>query len=340
MPADPQLRSGGFPREPAAGALDAPGIYLQLLARWVQIAAGRTYFHVPQGSGPHFDPVRLAGYFIDLRAKTRWSGPVDPQGLPLNRGRGNALVHFPTTLFHKGLGHWDAWLASGRRDATGIASMLRIVDWACEHQDAAGGWPWPPALQWPGATCPYSAMSQGEGASLLCRAYVVRGDEALVSAAVRAIELALTPVERGGTAQWSADGLRLEEYPRARARTVLNGWIYALMGIHDVLLVREQPYFRDCLERTVQTLVRELPDFDARYWSLYDSGGEIASPSYHERHIVQLCALEATFANHASAIAPVRRRFERQRASRMSRMRAIGTKVLGKLRSPPEFVLR
>jgi hypothetical protein len=331
MPPDPESRSGSLS--------SAPGIYLQLLTRWAQIAAGRTYFHGPQGPGPHFEPGRLAGYFIDLRAKTRWSGPVDTEGLPLNRGRGNALVHFPTTLFHKGLGHWDAWLASGRRDADELASMQRIVDWACVHQDAAGGWPWPPALRWRGATCPYSAMSQGEGASLLCRASLVRGDDTLVSAAVRAVELALTPVERGGTARWSGPGLRLEEYPGTK-RTVLNGWIYALMGIHDVLLVREHRYFRACLERTVHTLVRELPAFDGRYWSLYDSGGEIASPSYHERHIVQLQALETTFVEHAPAIAEVRRRFEGHRASLVSRVRAIGAKVVGKLRTPPEFVLR
>ena len=318
----------------------SPAVYVHMLGRWAQILAGRTYFHVPQGPGPHFVPGRLAGYFIDLRAKTCWPGPVDDRGLPLNRGRGEALVHFPTTLFHKGLGHWDAWLASGCRDWGQLDAMERIVEWARGHQDHAGGWPWPDALRWSDSTGAYSAMSQGEGASLLCRAFLVSRDEALVSAAVRALELAVQPVERGGCARWTADGLFLEEYPRREARTVLNGWIYALMGLHDVLLVREHRFLRECLDRTLRTLVRELPTFDMRYWSLYDSGGEIASPSYHERHIVQLRALEETFPQHASDIAVVRRRFERHRASRVSRIRAIGTKAVRRLSAPPEFVLR
>lgn len=315
-------------------------VYLRMVGRWARILAGGSYYHVSQGPGPHFEPDRLSGYFIDLRAKTRWPGPTDAAGIPLNRGRGDALVHFPTTIFHKALGHWDAWLASGRSDRESLDRMNALVQWARDHQDERGGWPWPAELRWPGALSPYSAMSQGEGASLLCRAHQVTGGDELLDAAERALELALTPVEQGGASRWTDGGLFLEEYPQSPPRTVLNGWIYALYGLHDSLLVRANPRFRESLALTVRTLVRVLPRFDCGGWSLYDSAGTIASPSYQRRHVAQLGALERTFPEHAGAIAPVRRTFERQLKSRIAVVRAVAAKALQKLRQPPDFVLR
>src|SRR5215472_13970536 len=134
--------------------------YRALFRHWALMTLGRSYWHLSQGLGSQFAPGMLEGYFNDLRAKTAWRGSTDDEGLPVSKING-ALRHFPTTILQKGLGHWDRWLESGRRDANEYGQFARVVRWALMTQDQRGGWPLP-VLE-PAAVSPYSAMVQGQG---------------------------------------------------------------------------------------------------------------------------------------------------------------------------------
>lgn len=319
-------------------------VYARMVRHWGGMLLGKSYWHARQGLGRQFIPGQLLGYYNDLTAKANWTGPVDGNALPLNQDNNGNSVYFPTTLLQKALGHWDRWLESRQADTDERTAFLKLAEWSLESQDANGGWPVWPVLGLSYAS-PYSAMTQGEAVSVLVRAASLSQDEKYAEAARRAMELMLTPVEQGGVCRPTAEGLVLEEVPLIPHNTVLNGWIFALYGLYDYLLLAKAWQEASepaewALRDSLRALAANLPLFDADFWSYYDTSGNLASPFYHQLHIAQLRALEMTFPEHAEAIGGCGRLFEQQANSRLNRARAITLKAYQKLRRPPEVVLR
>lgn len=314
-------------------------IYLAMLRRWLILAKGDSYWHLDQGVGGRFVPGQLAGYYNDLSGKTRWDGPVDGRGLPLSRTLEGKLVHFPTNIFQKSLGHWDAWLWSDRKDADHYEQFARSACWALSSQDDCGGWEVGPLLGLQYAS-PYSAMAQGEGMSVLARAFLTTGEDIYLESARRALSPLLLEVSEGGTCRRTLEGLVLEEVPLEEPATILNGWVFALYGLYDLFLVHGSSEVREALEASLNGLIIHLPEYDAGFWSYYDTQGNLASPFYHRLHIAQLRALELTFPDRAARFAPLRETFEKQLSSRLNRARAVASKGYQKLRRPPDVVLR
>ena len=314
------------------------GRYASMLGNWRRMLFGKSYWHTSPGLGRHFVAGALEGYFRDYSGKVQWQGPVDVAGMPLVRIGGGRQVVFPTTVFQKALGHWDAWIESGRSDAAQQKAFLAAVRWAVSAQDERGGWPCWSVL---GLRRPsdYSAMTQGQGISVLVRAGGVTADAVFLESARRALGPMLAPVAEAGCARWEPAGLVLEETPCDPPNTILNGWIYALFGLYDLLLAVPVEEARQALESTVEALAACLPRFDAGYWSYYDTAGNLASPYYHEAHIGQLRALEMVFPGHA-VFHEMRAVFERQAASRLNRLRAVCRKAIQKLMNPPEEIFR
>ncbi|EYB68127.1 hypothetical protein DEIPH_ctg026orf0024 [Deinococcus phoenicis] len=314
--------------------------YPQLFSHWGKMVLGRSYWHTRQGPGPHYQPGVLAGYFNDMTAKVHWDGPQNAQGLPVVETQGRPLL-FPTMLLQKALGHWDAALArSGEAErASHEREFLRLARWAAQAQDERGGWAWWPLLGLPYPS-PYSAMIQGEGLSVLVRAAQLTGEGGYLAAAQRALQPLQTEVSRGGVARRIAEGVVLEEFPSEHLNAALNGWVFALFGLHEFLLVREDPEARALLGSTLRALAALLPRYDAGFWSYYDLQGKIASPFYHQLHLAQLGALALTFPEHASAFGHSRTVFEGYARSRLNTNRAMFLKLRQKLRTPPAAVLR
>ncbi len=311
-------------------------VYRRLLRHWRDMTAGKSYWHVPQLEGSQFVPGVIAGYFNDLRGKAAWTGPVDPSGVPLVHVNG-ALQYLSTTSFQKGLGHWDLWLQSKRSDIAQFSAFEQIAQWALRTRDERAGWRVPSGDA--SSISLYSAMSQGEGISLLCRAYSVTHCEEYIAAAYDAAQLLLAPVAAGGVARYEREGIILEETPLRHPRTILNGWIFALYGLYDISLILTEDSFQSALSKTLLSLSSMLPVFDAGFWSWYDSAGNLASPFYHRLHIAQLRALQNTFPEHSECFRQVADRFEMQSKKRTDRVRAIATKGYQKLRHPPPLVI-
>ncbi|MBZ5681549.1 MAG: D-glucuronyl C5-epimerase family protein [Acidobacteriia bacterium] len=313
------------------------GIYWSMLRHWSAMAAGHSYWHLAQGEGKQFVPGKLEGYFNDLTGKTSWKGHVDSRGLPLAI-LNDKLQYFPVTVLQKGLGHWDLWLESGRHNLAQLCQFDQIADWAFKTQDERGGWRVP---ETDGATMSaYSAMSQGQGISLLCRAYTVGGREEYLSAAVAAAKLMLTATAAGGTARFLSEGIVLEEVPLQQPNTVLNGWIFALYGLYDLVFVVHEERFRNALESTVHALTAFLPKFDAGFWSYYDRSSTLASPFYHRLHIAQLRIMQKSFPDLPPGFAATVDRFEDYGKHAGDRLRAVVAKGFQKLRNPPEAMVR
>jgi len=314
------------------------GLYGAMLRSWWRMLAGTSYWHVSPDVGPHFVPGRLEGYVRDYRAKTRWDGLVDADGLPLCRTSDGRLAVVSTTVFQKALGEWDSWLDGDRHDPVRRDAFLAIARWAVTAQDERGGWPPWMALGVRYASA-YSAMTQGQGVSVLVRAHAATGAAAFLEAARRGTARILVPIDDGGCSRRVPEGLVLEELPLSVPNSVLNGWVYALFGLYDLTLVADDEAARRALEETVQALAASLPKYDAGYWSYYDVLGNLASPYYHQAHIALLAGLEKAFPRHAAAFGDMRVRFEKQAASPLKRLRAMCVKVIQKLRNPPDVIL-
>jgi hypothetical protein len=182
-------------------------------------------------------------------------------------------------------------------------------------------------------------MTQGQGASLCIRAYTVTGDGRWLECARRALELMVADIADGGTARRTSEGTVLEEVPSSQPQTILNGFLFAVVGLYDFQLARGSSAISHWLDQSLTTLRQVLHRYDAGYWSLYDLSGTIASPFYHDLHVAQLHALASAFPDDARLFTQYASLFARQRASPFNRVRAITVKVIQKLREPPQAVL-
>lgn len=264
------------------------GLSIYNIKKWAKMFAGKSVLHVNQGMGRVFVAGKLEGYFNDLTQKVLMQPQyIDSDELPTVKTENGDDILFPVAIFQYGLGCWDLFLLTHEEKYKD--KFLLCARWALEQQEKSGAWNnfffiYPEA--------PYGAMAQGEAASLLLRAYRLLGETKYFDAAKSAIDYMLTPLERGGTAQYVEDDLVLCEYTNHAA--VLNGWIFSLYGLYDFCLVCAEEQYRSALRRTIDTLKRLLPKFDNNYWSMYDLEGRIASPFYHNLHIAQLEALSKT----------------------------------------------
>lgn len=313
-----------------------------LAARVWRMARGQSYWHVPQPPGRVSRPESLEGYFDDLAAKTAWDGPIDDMGLPLNRLPDGRTLPFPTTRLQFGLGHWDARALSGRKRATSLERFRAVASWAVASQDREGGWPIWPLIDMPAAS-PYSAMSQGQAASLLARAWPVTDDARFLHGAQMTCRCLMRSQSDRGTSRAIADGkVILEELPAGgRLSGVLNGWIFALFGLYDLRLTGGFDSEMDAhLAGSLETLAALGTRFDRGYWSDYDMRRHIASPFYHNLHIAQLEALESICRpSEGEAFLKLRTRFEHFRFSAVDRNRALILKFYQKLKALPTVVL-
>lgn len=312
-------------------------LYLRMARRYADMLAGRDYAHLNQGVGRYFVPGRLSGYYNDLTGKTEWPDRIDHAGLPLDRAPGGRYVYHPIVLAQKALGHWDAWLGSGRRDTRHRDAFLQIARWAIGAQDESGGWEIWPLLGRTDAL-PYSAMAQGEIMSVLVRAFSDTAEEAYLEGAQLALGPMLKPIDEGGTSWLAPEGLVLEEVPFKDPITILNGWIFASYGLHDLAMVDDSQETRDALEATLDALMARLHVYDAGFWSFYDTSGALASPFYHRLHIAQLEALELSYPERAARFRKLREAFQRQLAGRLNKARAVTLLGFQKLRHPPEVL--
>lgn len=312
------------------GTVDLARRYIWRMRKWARYATRNSQHHVPQGRGRIYRPHCLDGYFNDLTGKARWQGLEDEQGVPIvQTDRGNQFS-FPITVFQKGLAHWDLWLLSDRADTAQRKKFLTIADWGLLNIDQNGGWKcW--ELLGRGTASPYSSMAQGQGISVLSRAYISTGDERYRYAAIQARDEMLDPNSGIGVARREADGLVLEEYPGSRMPAVLNGWMFSLMGLQDFQLAFPGERSDEPLDETLAALASRLSGYDTGYWSQYDLGGRLASPFYHDLHIAQLRALADTFPRHSMAFARTADRWTSYRESPIHNLRAVTVKIRQKL---------
>jgi len=210
-----------------------------------------------------------------------------------------------------------------------LALFFKAADWFVHHQDTRGGWPIPVQRKFTKAFYPilspgwYSAMGQGHALSVLARAYYLVSSQTSVNSLfgyrtldhsdryARSCSAAVKYIfDQPGTlhgvkAVFMGKYSWYEEYPTEPSTFVLNGFMYALLGLYDVKSIGIPGAAEKALslyEDGLTSLKTILPLFDTGSGSLYDLRHftvpgippNLARLDYHSTHINQLLTF-ATF---------------------------------------------
>lgn len=276
----------------------------------------------------------------------------DERGLPLRRARGGqGFYHNYTTVCSFALAHWDKYLLSGEEDHARVLldaaqfllkSAERLDDGSVMFRERTGG--------------PLSSMRQGEGISVLVRAWQYTGDGEFLDAARGCVLPFRRPLDDQGVVATLAacEVPWYEEFACRPLRHILNGMIYALWGLRDLLLATGGAVpggvapgdmatgdaatgdagAGELFERGVESVAKALPLFDAGYWSynsVRDDGPPyVASMMYHNLHVVQLAVLARQTGREV--FSEYSRRFARYGERITCRLRAAAALPLHKLR--------
>lgn len=247
------------------------------------VGGGPDFTH--QALGTRIDPDGLAGYWCDLRHKARVAAAA-PDGLPRD-GRGRP-IHWVVPLAQAALGAWEqrldglggaeerflalarALLALGRETGGRLAFP---VDVAVPKYGLTPGW--------------IGAMGQGQAISVLLRAHALTGEEEWYESA----RAALGPLPRSRL----EGALVLEEYPTGVPSAVLNGWIFAVLGVWELGRAGGDPRAAELFTESTDGLLALLPRYDVGWWSRYSlyphKRPDLAKPFYQRLHPVMLDAL-------------------------------------------------
>jgi heparosan-N-sulfate-glucuronate 5-epimerase len=306
-----------------------------------------TFWHETPAENPNASTTELGEYYMPFAGKADYQGHYDSSGVPQLDYHGHiGLQYNPIAIAQYGLGNYNLY----RRTADPVRrrKFFLAADWLCDHLEPNPhglgvwnhhfNWEYRDTLKAPW----YSALAQGQGISLLVRAHkewskdsTRESEEArYLDAAQRALACFFQPTSQGGVAFTDASGdLWFEEYIVSPPTHILNGFIWAAWGIYDYFLATRSPATEDLFSRAVQTLLHNLDRYDLGFWSLYEQSGTrlpmVASPFYHQLHIVQLRVLHRLTGE--PAFARVADRWENYTHSRANRTRALCYKSAFKL---------
>jgi hypothetical protein len=242
---------------------------------------------------------------------------LDKKGIPLVK-YGDKYQYNPLMVAQYALHEYGKYFKGERlaRDR-----FINLVDWLVEYQSDDGAFrnnfAWKHSLN----PEPYepgwvSALVQGQALSTFARAYYLTNDEKYLNAGNKALEFLTTPIEKGGVMTTLEDidpslkeYIFFEEYITKPNNYTLNGYMFALLGLHDWSVITEKyqlskknisAYYFDA---GMDTLVNILPYYDIGGFSTYDLAHVVynkapnLSPGYHSLHIYELHALNSIYEN-------------------------------------------
>lgn len=233
-------------------------------------------------------------YYLSQSHRAFFDGPYDELGIPLFRYK-DRLEYYPIFISMYALGH----LENGRKikNEREIDIFRKISDYFISHQDQNGRWMTLPPVKKFGIRGPWpSAMAQGLVISCLVRAYRLFNDNRYYDAAIKAIEPYKKDHSEGGVASQHDGDLYFEEYPSSHKSRVLNGFIFAIWGLRDIMLLSDDNDVRKLYNEGMSTLKKVISNYDIGYWSLYNLSDGLKNPAtvpYHKLHIRQLEVLYA-----------------------------------------------
>lgn len=215
--------------------------------------------------------------------------PLDDFGIPYRIYQSVGKQYNPTRIAAYSLAHFNRHAVTG--DVELNAKFLKCANWFLNNDSARYVY----HFDWNDLKAPWiSCMAQGEAASVLIRAYKKTGDKQYLQQAEKALEPFFTGIKQGGLQSKLPDGsLFLEEYPSANPSHVLNGFLYALIGLGEFIDISQSPRHNELFVKLSLSVCKNIEVWCCRNWSLYEdenkaNGLNFCTPSYHNLQITQL----------------------------------------------------
>ena len=245
----------------------------------------------------------LDQYYMSFLYKANYNGDFDINGVPMLNYHGDiGLQYNPIAIAQWGLGNYNLWKDTNHnvRYENFIKSADWLVDNLCKNQFGVYvwihkfDWAYKEKLEKPW----YSGLAQGQGLSLLVRAYIESKNEKYLESCEKVYDSFYKDVSKGGVnATDDNDNIWIEEYIVNESTHILNGFIWGLWGIYDYWLLTNDKKTKLLFDKYITTIQSNLYKYDIGYWSLYElSELKIkmrASLFYHKLHIIQLQILFA-----------------------------------------------
>ncbi len=237
---------------------------------------------------------RLSPYPFRWEGLEEFSYRKDEAGVPMvDMGGEVGLRYNPVTIAQYGLfqlqRHTEKDPASAREQA------MPCVTWLLENfsnwrpASSIGAWVYDFDLSFYGPVAPWiSAMAQGQGISLLLRFHQIEAIKHIREITENAFRAFLFPVAEGGVVRYFPDATPVfEEFTTAAPSCVLNGHIFALLGIYDYAQVWQNSQAQELFGTAVSGLRENLYRYDTGFWNLYDlhESRRLASPMYIKVHV-------------------------------------------------------
>jgi len=298
-----------------------------------------TFWHGEPEVNKNFKPKELGEYYMPFIGKADYSGYYDSNGIPMLDYHGAIGRQYnPIAIAQYGLGNYNLYCRTGEKSRK--SKFLNVADWLVENLEKTShgtrvwyhhfDWEYRDILKAPW----HSALAQGQGISLLVRAFNNTEEDRYLASAVDAFKAFTMDVREGGVSYTDKKGnLWFEEYIVFPPTHILNGFIWAIWGIYDFFLATGNFIAKKLFNQAVQTLKANIHRYDIGFWSLYEQSGTrlkmIASPFYHHLHVRQLEILyrltnEDLFHQYAL-------RWEGQRKNLIKRNLALGYKTVFKI---------
>lgn len=215
--------------------------------------------------------------------------PVDKHGIPFKIYQSVGKQYNPTRVAAYALANYNRFIEQGCEGSRD--TFIKCANWFLGFDDAKYQY----HFDWDDLRAPWiSCMAQGEAASVLVRAYRVTADSTYLVHAEKSLNPFFLPISEGGVQSRLDDGsVFLEEYPSNRATHVLNGFLYAMIGLHEFCGSCESEKHKALFMQLIESVSNNIGKWSSGTWSLYEDpsvkGAEnFCTPSYHNLHISQL----------------------------------------------------
>lgn len=283
--------------------------YCRLLAPYLTKQKSQlSFWHGIPDVNPNLMTDKIGEYYMGFIYKANYQGYFDADGIPMLDYHGKVGKQYnPIAIAQYALGHFNLYKRTG--DKKHLDIFKQQTEWLLKNlvPNEKGIYVWYHHFDWEyreGLKSPwYSGLSQGNGLSVMVRAYELTNDARYKQAAARAYLSLITEIKDGGTMFTDKNGnVWIEEGLVEHPSHILNGFLWALWGIYDYYLFTKDEKVKHWFDLFIKTLKDNLNKFDVKIWSLYELAPTkipmIASHFYHSLHVVQLmCTYKLTGEN-------------------------------------------
>ena len=241
----------------------------------------------------------LDQYYMSFHRKADYEGHYDKKGIPQLNYQGNIGIQYnPIAIAQWSLGNYNLWKKNNSQDC--YEKFIKGADWLHNNLNLNNknvsvwqhhfNWVYKESLISPW----HSGLAQGQGLSVLCRAYRATENNKYLDSIEKVYQSFLVDVRNGGVTFKDKQGnIWIEEYIMEKNPThILNGFIWGLWGIYDYWLLTKNKDIEELFYKYIKTIECNIKEYDIGYWSLYELSKlpihMRASIFYHKLHIVQL----------------------------------------------------